>query len=122
MRYYYIANSDHSDQIYGNQEPICIDLAEVKRLAKEWDMTMDELISQMHVASAEEIEEHGAYDSEYAGPVYWYAVMQDDEDNDWGYGSFDLDKAKEMVKKFLDGHIAVIEVGDDPICVGEIRE
>lgn len=62
MRYYYIANSDHSDQIYGNQEPICIDLAEVKRLAKE------------------------------------------------------------MVKKFPEGHIAVIEEGDDPICVGEIRE
>jgi hypothetical protein len=121
MRYYYIADSDHSDQIYGNQEPICIDLSEVKRLAKEWDMTMDELLGQMHVATAKEIESHGVYDSEYEGPIYWYAVMRDDEDDDWGHGSFDLASAKEMVKKFPEGYIAVIEEGPDPVCVEKIR-
>lgn len=63
MKTYYIADSAYSDQIYGNQEPICIDLAEVKRLAKEWDMTMDELLDQMHEASADEIETYGVYDS-----------------------------------------------------------
>lgn len=57
---------------------------------------------------------------------YWYAVLTDEEDNDWGYGSFDLDEAKEMVKKYPEGHIAVIDVTDDDpmthICVEEIRE
>lgn len=52
---------------------------------------------------------------------YWYAVMQDDDDNDWGYGSFDLDEAREMVKKYPSGYIAVIDDGPDPVCVDEIR-
>ena len=53
---------------------------------------------------------------------YWYAVMTDNDDNDWGYGSYDLAEAKEMVKKYPDGYIAVIdEDGGDPICVEEIR-
>ena len=52
---------------------------------------------------------------------YWYAVMVDDDDIDWGTGSYDLDEAMEMVKKYPEGYIAVIEEGNDPICVDEIR-
>lgn len=52
---------------------------------------------------------------------YWYAVMKDNEDNDWGTGSFDLEEAREMVKAYPEGYIAVIEEGNDPICVEEIR-
>ena len=37
MKHYYLANPEHSDAIYGDQYPVCIDLAEVKRLAHEWD-------------------------------------------------------------------------------------
>ncbi len=48
---------------------------------------------------------------------YWYAVERDEEDNDWGTGSYDLDEAKEMAKEYDDGRIAVIEEGNDPICV-----
>ena len=52
----------------------------------------------------------------------WYAVMRDDEDNDWGTGSYNLEEAKEMVKAYPEGYIAVIDEGDgDPICVDEIR-
>lgn len=54
--------------------------------------------------------------------TFWYAVMQDDEDLDWGTGSFDLDEAKEILKDYPDGYIAVIEEGPDPICVDEIRD
>lgn len=50
----------------------------------------------------------------------WFAVERDREDNDWGYGSHDFEKAKEMLKAYPDGLIAVIEEGDDPICVEEI--
>lgn len=54
--------------------------------------------------------------------AFWYAVMQDNEDTDWGTGSYDLAEAKEMLKAYPDGYIAVIEEGDDPICVEEIRD
>ena len=49
----------------------------------------------------------------------WYAVMSDSEDNDWGTGSFDYGEALEMVKPFISdgGYIAVIDDGDDPICI-----
>lgn len=56
----------------------------------------------------------------------WYAVLKDNEDNDWGTGSYDLEEAKQMVKKskqfYPDAFIAVIEEGNDPICVEEIKE
>lgn len=54
--------------------------------------------------------------------TYWYAVMDDNDDGDWGYGSYDLDEAREMLKNYPDGYIAVIEMGHDPICVEEIRD
>lgn len=28
----------------------------------------------------------------------WYAILRDDEDNDWGSGSFDWDEAVRMAK------------------------
>ena len=63
MKIYYFANEDHADAIYGTENPVCIDLAEVERLAREWDMTPEELLEQMHEATAEEISEFGVYDS-----------------------------------------------------------
>lgn len=60
---YYIADSEYSDAIYGDQLPTCLDMAEVERLAREWDMTTDELLAQMHEATADDIDEFGAYDS-----------------------------------------------------------
>lgn len=44
----------------------------------------------------------------------WYAVMEDNEDTDWGYGSKDYEEAVKMLKEkgWEDGYIAVIENGD----------
>ena len=53
---------------------------------------------------------------------YWYAVMKDEYDGDWGYGSYSLDEAKEMVKNYPDGYIAVIDEDGDPICIDKIME
>ena len=50
----------------------------------------------------------------------WYAVQMDREDNDWGTGSYDLGEAVLMAKKMGAGLIAVIEEGDDPICIDEM--
>lgn len=56
----------------------------------------------------------------------WYAVLEDNDDNDWGYGSHDLDEAQKMVAKFRsigydDAYIAVIDETADPICIEVIR-
>lgn len=41
----------------------------------------------------------------------WYAAIRDNEDLDWGTGSYSKDEAVEMVKKYYpeEGEIAVIE-------------
>ena len=55
----------------------------------------------------------------------FYAVLVDREDSDFGYGSYNLDEAIEMVKfrkdVYPDAYIGVIEMGTDPICVDEIE-
>lgn len=45
----------------------------------------------------------------------WYAVMQNREDNDWGYGSFDKEEAIAMADKpnYPDAYIAVIDANYD---------
>lgn len=54
----------------------------------------------------------------------WYAVMRNRDDNDWGYGFHNCDeaiqKAMEMRENNPDIYIAVIEEGNDPICIDEI--
>ena len=57
----------------------------------------------------------------------WYAVLTDDEDGDWGTGSFDKAEAIAKCKSWREdvypnAYIAIIDDGDDPVCVGEIRE
>lgn len=59
--------------------------------------------------------------------TYWYAIMMDNDDHDWGTGSHDLEEATAMVIRYRndgypDAYIAVIEEGSDPVCVEEIRE
>ena len=55
----------------------------------------------------------------------WYAVMRDKDDDDWGYGSRNRTKALEMLRDkrdiYPDAYIAVIEDGDDPVCIDEFR-
>lgn len=54
----------------------------------------------------------------------WYAALKDSYDTDWGYGSFDLEEAKQMAKAMEnpDAHIAVIKDNDDPICIEVIYQ
>ena len=60
------------------------------------------------------------------GKKFWYAVMMDNEDTYYGYGSCDLQKAIAMTNDMResgdeDAYIAVIDL-DDELCVDEIRE
>lgn len=52
----------------------------------------------------------------------WFAVMRDETDDDWGYGSDSLSEAKKMAAEFgPQSYIAVIDVtDDDPLCIAEI--
>lgn len=56
----------------------------------------------------------------------WYAIMQDNDDQDWGTGSFDKNEAivrvKAMRDEYPDAYIAVIDNGPDPVCIYEIRD
>lgn len=47
----------------------------------------------------------------------WYAVQENREDSDWGYGSFDKAEAIEMAKRTESEFIAVI---DNDECVEEL--
>ena len=64
MNPYYFPDPEHSDSIFGSEIPVCIDGAEVIRLASGWDMTADELLDQMHEASDSEIDKFGTFDGE----------------------------------------------------------
>lgn len=55
---YYVADDEYADAIYGDQHPVCMDEAEVKRLSKEWGVN---LFEQMHEADDEELEKYGVY-------------------------------------------------------------
>jgi hypothetical protein len=50
--------------------------------------------------------------------AHWYAVQSDAEDNDWGIGSYDIKEAYEMLRKYPEGRITVVEMGTDRIAVG----
>ena len=70
------------------------------------------------------IERHGMTEDdvntvlEEFGSLTWYAVLRDEDDNDWGTGSYDYDEAVEMAKQYGDdARIAVIDDGDDPVCL-----
>lgn len=88
-----------------------------------------EEIAEETVETSEEIAEENTIETQENTEMtnetkIWYAVMMDADDNDWGHGSFDLEEAKRMVKPYLSkgGYIAVIDDGDDPVCIDEIRD
>ena len=51
---------------------------------------------------------------------YWFAVMSDDEHDDWSEGSYNLNQAVTMMGDYPEGYIAVINVETD-FCVDELR-
>ena len=70
---------------------------------------------------SDEIDSITAEIFENAHKKLWYAVMRDENDEDWGTGSYDLAEAKQMVSEYPEGYIAVIEESDNPVCVEVIR-
>lgn len=66
--------------------------------------------------------------NEIKGNSVWYACMQDQDDTDWGTGTYDKQEAIEKVMSwrqdgYPEAYIAVIdESGNEPMCVEEIRD
>jgi hypothetical protein len=76
---YYIARPEYSDSIYGDQLPVCLDLAEVERLAREWDMSTDEMLDQMLEADEDDIQQNGVYDSTVKNHVLPVYIVRSDD-------------------------------------------
>lgn len=58
---YYLPNDEIWNSFFGSQNPVCVDQAEVERLAREWDD--EDLMDKMHEASDSDIEDYGCYNS-----------------------------------------------------------
>ena len=61
---YFFPNTENEENFFGSDNPICVDAEELSRLAREWSLTLDELMEQVHEANDDEIEEYGIYDAE----------------------------------------------------------
>lgn len=58
--YYFINNDVDPDDIFGEESVCCLDKKEVMRLSEEWGTN---LFNDMHIATVEEIQLYGVYDS-----------------------------------------------------------
>lgn len=55
----------------------------------------------------------------------WYALMTGPDDDDWGTGTYDREEAivrlHDKRSDYPDAYIAVIQEGENPTCIDEIR-
>lgn len=105
----FYAYSNSSYTVYENGEGFAIALNETEKPG-------------IMVDDISELEEF--FQQVYNEDCTWYAVMMDREDTDHGYGSHDLEEAKEMCRSMKEDHpeayIAVISPYDD-FCMEEIE-
>lgn len=115
-------------EIREDVEPFARNLHEKKWKSSERDAIRDEffLTEEEADATAEILLELEKSDmkseEEKMSDRKWYAVMRDREDDDWGYGSYDIEEAKRMCldQESPEAYIAVIAEGENPVCVDEI--
>lgn len=56
---WYFPDDEHVDSVFGSDVAMCLSAEEIERLAGEWEMDVDELMSQMHPATPFEISRYG---------------------------------------------------------------
>ena len=65
------------------------------------------------------------YMDDYDGQPIWYALLVDEDDDDWGTGTRSYSNALEWLRNLQkekpNAYIAVIADGDDPICIDTIH-
>ena len=115
--YYDIWTSDGIDAFHADADNIA---AWLKRedLRTDADTALDDLTDDEIEKIASMIADMVDEKMKEAHPVdtAWYAVEIDEDDNDWGTGSFDYTEAVAMARRMDAKYIAVIRLGDDPIC------
>ncbi len=97
-------------------------------LPENWEMITEFLNSIIGERGIEDDQNavNDLWDDFWAGKVMWYAVRSGSDD-DWGDGSYVLERAKRMAQKlrgeYPDTLISVIDYRTpDPVCVEEIRD
>ena len=65
-KFFWLNDEMDADRIFGSETPTCLDAGEIDRLGEEWhDADPDaDIWDLFHEASADEIMEHGTYDSD----------------------------------------------------------
>ena len=56
---YYFPDSEYEIDFFGCGHPICVSGEELEFLARGWDMTEEDIMSQVHEATESEIETYG---------------------------------------------------------------
>ena len=64
MKTYYFPNSEHEEAFFGSDYPVCVDVEELRRLARGRGLTWEEMRKQAHRGGKDEIGEYGTYDAE----------------------------------------------------------
>lgn len=64
LKNYYVPYEEYYDQFYWDSPPVCVDFTELRRLADDWNMDLEELLKQVRKATLEEIELRGTYDGD----------------------------------------------------------
>lgn len=62
MKKYYFPDDTHLNSWFWDQDPICLTWDEAERLARAWeteDKSADDILSQLHEATDEEIAKYG---------------------------------------------------------------
>ncbi len=59
MKTYFFPDDYTEFDIFGQEIPVCIDRAECERLARDYEMDVDDFMANMHEATETEIEEYG---------------------------------------------------------------
>ena len=65
-KFFWLNDEMDADRIFGSETPTCLDEEEIGRLGEEWQANDgdDSIWTLFHEASADEIMEHGTYDSD----------------------------------------------------------
>ena len=61
---YYLPIDWDTFDIFGQENPTCIDRAECERLARDYDLDLDYFMSEMREATMQELQIYGTYDAE----------------------------------------------------------
>lgn len=58
-RTYYFPHTEHIDKFFKNRPIMCIDIIDLRKLARTWHMEFNQVRSMVHIASKDELKTYG---------------------------------------------------------------